>query len=70
MTPDPLPLLEGICLGALVAAVMAGLGERRRRRRLDPDAVGFMPWRTIAFWAMLLGLCAGGIAIRLWLTGG
>ena len=67
---DPLDVLTCIALASLALAVIAGLGERRRRRRADPDAVGFMPWRTIAFWAMLVGLCAGLIAIRLWLAGG
>jgi len=67
---DPLGFFTLIAGGCLVVAVIAGLGERRRRRRIDPDAVGIMPWRTIAFWAMLVGLCAGAIAIRLWLAGG
>ena len=34
-------------LGAIAVAIalIAWLGDRRRMRRSDPDAVGFMPWR-------------------------
>jgi hypothetical protein len=46
----------GACL---LLAVIAGLGELRRRKRRDFDAVGFMPWHTVQFVALLGALmCA------------
>jgi uncharacterized membrane protein YfcA len=32
-------------------AVVAWRGDRRRMTRSDADAVGWMPWRDIAFWS-------------------
>lgn len=36
---------------AIVLALFAWRADRRRLRRSDPDAVGFMPWTTLYFWA-------------------
>ncbi|MFM2302216.1 MAG: hypothetical protein RLZZ84_1952 [Pseudomonadota bacterium] len=52
---------------ALALAVLAWLGDRRRMTRSNPDAVGLMPWRDVAFWAafaavlLLAGAAAGWI---------
>ncbi|MEQ1496739.1 MAG: hypothetical protein ABL912_13385 [Novosphingobium sp.] len=35
-------------------AIVAWRGDRRRMTRSDADAVGWMPWRDIAFWAGFL----------------
>lgn len=51
---------------ALAVAVIAWLGDRRRMRRSDPDAVGFMPWRDVAFWAFLAAALLLGLAARDW----
>lgn len=56
-------LVPGLC--ALLVAVVAWAGDRRRARRSDPDAVGFMPWTNlfvIALFAacVLLMLAANG----------
>jgi hypothetical protein len=32
-------------------AAVAWRGDRRRMTRSDADAVGWMPWRDIAFWS-------------------
>jgi len=34
-------------------AVIAGLGERRRRRRHDPDSVGWVDWPTVQMLATI-----------------
>jgi hypothetical protein len=56
-------LLAGITAGTI--AVIAWLADRRRMRRSDPDAVGFMPWTTLYFFAAFVAvllLAAGGKA--------
>jgi hypothetical protein len=46
-------LLAG--LAAVALALIAWLADRRRARRADPDAVGFMPWTSLFFWAAFVG---------------
>ena len=48
------PLAAG--LAAVALALAAWLADRRRARRSDPDAVGFMPWTTVYFWTSLLAM--------------
>ena len=55
-------------IAALVVAIFAYWGDRRRMRRIHPDAVGFMPWRDVAFWASLLAIVALGFGVREWLA--
>jgi hypothetical protein len=54
---------------AAIAAVIAWAGDRRRMRRSDPDAVGFMPWRDVFFWAFLVACLLLGLAAKDWLAG-
>lgn len=57
-------------LPGLVAALVAitGLaGERRRKRRSDPDAVGLLDWVSVAFWASFVALVLFAGAFQLWL---
>lgn len=51
---------------AVLVAVVAWLGDRRRMRRSNPDAVGFMPWTTVFFWAVLAMLVVLGLAAHEW----
>jgi acyl-CoA synthetase (AMP-forming)/AMP-acid ligase II len=55
--------------GALAVAVAfaAWLGDRRRMRRSDPDAVGIMPWTGMFFWALLFACILLGLAAKAWL---
>ncbi len=57
-------LLPG--LAALVLAVVAWLGDRRRMTRSDPDAVGLMPWRDLAFWTSCAAVLLLAAAARGW----
>lgn len=42
----------GAYSGALaLVAIIAWMGDRRRMTRSNPDAVGWLPWRDIAFWS-------------------
>ena len=62
---------ELAALGALAVAVaiVAWLGDHRRMRRSDPDAVGFMPWRDVFFFALLAAVILLGLAAKAWLAG-
>lgn len=55
---------------ALLLAVVAWWADRRRMRRSDPDAVGLMPWRDLAFWGLFGALLLTLVAIRYALRGG
>ncbi|HEX4847153.1 MAG TPA: hypothetical protein VFV30_03335 [Novosphingobium sp.] len=61
-------LLPG--LGAALAALLAWQGERRRKRRSDPDAVGLLDWTNVTFWASFAALVLFGAAIRGYLSSG
>jgi hypothetical protein len=54
---------------AVVVAVVAWLGDYRRMRRRDPDAVGFMPWTGLFFWALFAACAFLGLAAKEWLAG-
>lgn len=52
--------------GAVSAAiaVIAEVAEHRRRNRRDVDAVGFMPWRGIAFLSVAVALFATAFGLK------
>jgi hypothetical protein len=54
---------------AVVLAARAWFADRRRMRRSDPDAVGFMPWTAIFFVALLAACILIGLAAREWFAG-
>jgi len=54
---------------AIAVALAAWLGDQRRMRRSDPDAVGFMPWTSVFFWAMFAAVLLLGLAAREWIAG-
>lgn len=60
---DWLPWAE-IAVGAITVAIVAWWGERRRMRRSDPDAVGFMPWGTVFVLALFVVLIAAVFILR------
>lgn len=58
-------------IGAVAAtlALAASLADRRRVRRQDLDAVGFMPWTAIFILALFTACVTLGLAVRLWFSG-
>ena len=50
---------------ALLVAVIAGIGEARRKRRRDMDAVGFVPWTLVQVLAILTALVLASLALHL-----
>ena len=60
-------LLPG--LGALALALLGWRKERQRKNRSDPDAVPWLPWRDISFWASFAAVLLLGSAFTMWARG-
>ena len=56
-------------LACVAIALAAAVGDRRRLRRRDPDAVGFMPWTTMSFFASAGALVFAALAFSGWRAG-
>jgi len=54
-------------LGAVALCVLGWQRERSRKRRSDPDAVPWLPWRDISFWSSFAALLLLGLALQGWL---
>ena len=63
----PPELLPGLV--AVVICTLAWYADRRRMRRRNLDAVGFMPWTAAFFWSLLAACVLLGLALREWLAG-
>jgi hypothetical protein len=55
-------MLEGAAVAALLLAILAGIGDWRRRRRSDPDRVGMIDWRTLQFVALVAAAICVAVA--------
>ena len=51
----------------LLVALIAFLGDRRRMRRRQIDAVGWMPWRDVAALSLFAGFVLMAVAVTGWL---
>ena len=61
--------MRAIGIAAALIAALAWWGVRRRVRRRDLDAVGWMPWTPVFFVALMVACVALGLAAKAWLTG-
>ncbi|MDE1914619.1 MAG: hypothetical protein KGJ57_04050 [Sphingomonadales bacterium] len=50
---------------ALVVAALAWFADTRRMRRRDPDAVGWVPWRAVAFWSVMVAVLALSVTAKM-----
>ncbi|RYY44103.1 MAG: hypothetical protein EOP59_06750 [Sphingomonadales bacterium] len=57
-------LWTGVAI-ALVLAVIAGFGERKRKRRTDMDRIGLLNWPLIQILAILIALILASVALHL-----
>lgn len=48
---------------AIIIALIAVVGDRRRNRRENPDDVGFMPWALVQVIAFLVAMILAGLAV-------
>lgn len=61
---DAQDLLYVIVVAALCVAVLAGWRDHRRRRRADPDAVGWIDWTLVQVIALIVAAIAGWVALK------
>jgi hypothetical protein len=51
----------------LLVSLLALIGERRRRRRADINAVGWVPWRDLSALTAIAGLVLLAMAAAAWM---
>ncbi len=64
-TNEILGLAGGTALGL---TALAWFAERRRLRRSDLDKVGWVPWTSVFFWALLAAVLLLGLMLKAWLA--
>ena len=62
-------LLASSGVAAAFVAAAAWAGDRRRMRRRNLDAVGFMPWTGVFLLAFFAAVVLLGLAGRAWIAG-
>jgi hypothetical protein len=67
MNPDEILALAG--LAAAVIAALAWIADRRRMRRSDLDKVGWVPWTSLFFWALMGAVVLLALAAKAWGSG-
>jgi hypothetical protein len=57
-------LWTGVALLSGVLVAVSSLADRRRNRRRNIDAVGFMPWTAITVMSVLATVVAAALALK------
>ncbi len=60
-----MPAMFWAAAAALLLALVAGLLDRRRRLRADPDRVGWVDWRTVQMAALLGAILLVSLGLHL-----
>jgi hypothetical protein len=53
-----------VAVFSVLAILVSGFADRRRSKRNDINAVGFMPWSAITVFAVMAALLATALAIK------
>ena len=61
--------MRAIGIAAALIAALAWWGDRRRIRRRNLDAVGWMPWTPVFFVALMVAIIELGLAAKAWVAG-
>ena len=61
--------MRAIGIVAALIAALAWWGDRRRVRRRNLDAVGWMPWTPVFFVALMVAVIELGLAAKAWVAG-
>jgi hypothetical protein len=60
----PGQIWAGISALSAISVLISSLADRRRHRRTDINAVGFMPWTLITVFGVLATVLSAAIAIK------
>ena len=61
--------MRALGIAATLIAALAWWGDRRRIRRSNLDAVGWVPWTPVFFVALMVAVVSLGLAAKDWVAG-